>query len=632
MIAHWMLYCLATGLLLSLAALAMERAMRAFVLPQRWVWAAAMVLMLTLPAAARWLPRAEISIAAAPVAMDETTQPMTMAASPAAATESGPRVDIAALDRPLTLGWMGLTAAALLAFAGAWAVLERRRRRWRAAEVDGVPVLLSPSTGPAVIGLFRSRIVLPRWVVEDAPADVRALLMEHEREHLRAGDPRLLALGLAAVALMPWNPAAWWQLRRLRLAVEVDCDARVLARRADVRAYGTLLLEVGRRGTGGRLLAIAFSEPQSFLERRIRMMTSPRARRPLAAAAGFGGLAALLIAAACRAPEPARAAGLELTPREAVQRLYPQVARGTGDSTTVVLSFAPTGKLASHQMTVRGQRAGGPIPAALREGGRLEMHQFAAGDLGPDPVRVFVLRQMTPEQRHAAEAGVTDTVIVPATASPGDTVRPVLVNGAALTRALQREYPPALRDAGLRGSAEVRFRVTEQGIPADLRALRASHPAFADAAVRALANARFRPARVDGSAVPYTLTLPVQFQLDDDGWPVIAASAVPPQVGEWDQPPVPLNTDQIARALTAEYPPLLRDAGITARAQVRIKVAATGEVTSVEALSSTHPEAGPAAERALLQARFRPARKDGRPLAAEMVMPVEFRVPAAGES
>jgi hypothetical protein len=48
-----------------------------------------------------------------------------------------------------------------------------------------------------------------------------------------------------------------------------------------------MLLEHLRAGDP-RLLAMAFSEPLGFLERRIRMMTSPRARRPLAGAAGFG--------------------------------------------------------------------------------------------------------------------------------------------------------------------------------------------------------------------------------------------------------------------------------------------------------------------------------------------------------
>ena len=32
-----------------------------------------------------------------------------------------------------------------------------------------------------------------------------------------------------AVVLMPWNLPLWWQWRRLRFAIEVDCDARVLA-------------------------------------------------------------------------------------------------------------------------------------------------------------------------------------------------------------------------------------------------------------------------------------------------------------------------------------------------------------------------------------------------------------------
>lgn len=432
MIAPWILYCVATGLLLTLGGMALERALRAFALPVRWAWLGTMLLTLAVPAAMAFLPRE-----APPASLPRTAAPgggtgerlslddLPLKQPPAR------RVDLAALDRPLLLGWGAASGATLLALLGMAAVLRRRRAGWRAAELAGVPVLISRDTGPAVVGLVRSRIVLPEWAAAAAP-EQRALLLEHETEHLRAGDPRLLAAGLAALVLAPWNPAVWWQLRRLRLAVEIDCDARVLRRRGDVRAYGSLLLEVGRRASGSALAVAAFSEPASFLERRIRIMTMPRERSPWTRAAGFGVLALGLAAAACETPAPTSLsplpvkrvyaaadapAGLqaaELTPRAAVERYYPEILTRSGhgiDQVIFVVShegevvdrsigrhLAPSAPhsfeaLPDAQGRVRSLEAILPSPDAVET---VDVMKFDAGKMGPETVDMLWVRLRDP--------------------------------------------------------------------------------------------------------------------------------------------------------------------------------------------------------------------------------------------
>ncbi|HET7462896.1 MAG TPA: M56 family metallopeptidase [Longimicrobium sp.] len=365
MIAHWMVYCVAVGTLLSGGALAMEKALRPLGRPTRWVWAGAVLLTLALPAAARALGAIRPGAAGGGAALVPSTLTPDVGAAPA----RRPRpwlldaLDPQRLQTPLAALWAASSAAAVLALAGMAAALHLRRRAWAAATVDGVPVLVSADVGPAVVGLLRSRIVLPRWAV-DADRHGRALVLEHEQEHVRAGDPRLLAAAVAAAVLTPWNPAVWWQLRRLRLAVEVDCDARVLRRRADVHAYGSVLLEVGRRASRTRLAA-AFAEPVSTLERRIRIMTAPRVRRPLLRAAGFGTLALALAAAACEAPMPTmqpspsgtrRVAGAPgtfarspLTPRALLEQYYPQVLHdGMDEGEIIVFVLNAQGGVVSH--------------------------------------------------------------------------------------------------------------------------------------------------------------------------------------------------------------------------------------------------------------------------------------------
>ena len=139
----------------------------------------------------------------------------------------------------------------------------------------------------------------------------RRLVVAHEREHVRAGDPALLALGLFGLALFPWNAALWWQVRRLRLAVEMDCDERVLRAHPDVAEYGELLIEVGRRASLAGALVAALSEPRSFLERRIRRMVSGRGRRRAAQVLGLATVCAGVIVLACETPIPERVADVE---------------------------------------------------------------------------------------------------------------------------------------------------------------------------------------------------------------------------------------------------------------------------------------------------------------------------------
>jgi hypothetical protein len=302
-----MAWCALTAALLGAAAAAGERALAAYGRPVRWVWLGSLLLSLAAPAAL-WLapePAPAVEKAATAQAGTAADDGRTVLLNlPRELVDAG-RPVLPTLDRPLLAGWALSSAALLAATCGLGLVLRRRRRRWTATTVDGREVLVSPDTGPAVVGLLRSAIVLPRWALE-APGEVRALMLAHEEEHLRAGDPRLLLAGLVVAVTMPWNPAVWWQLRRLRLAVEVDCDRRVLRGRGDVRAYGTLLLEIGRRASSGPLAVAAFSEPISFLERRIRTMTTPRARSPFVRAAAFGAVAALAVVAACEAPRPGR--------------------------------------------------------------------------------------------------------------------------------------------------------------------------------------------------------------------------------------------------------------------------------------------------------------------------------------
>jgi hypothetical protein len=298
----WMIWATAVTLLLALAAIALERCLRLFGLPGRaaWVGAAGGAVGLIC-----W------SLAEA-VTGGRTTRPT--GAVDALAT--GFARDVAAVV-PVTgalartddlLAWAWAVSAALLLGAlgcGLWR-LSRKARSWPVATVAGGEVLLSHGFGPALVGVWSPRIVVPRWALRLGAERLRMAYL-HEAEHRRAGDGLLLLGGALLTAAAPWNVGLWWIHARLRTAVEMDCDRRVLEAGAHPVAYGSLLLELGTRTGGVPLMVAAFARPRATLERRMMMIVRERKEMGFGrygrAAAGLA-VAGVLVAVACDTPAP----------------------------------------------------------------------------------------------------------------------------------------------------------------------------------------------------------------------------------------------------------------------------------------------------------------------------------------
>jgi beta-lactamase regulating signal transducer with metallopeptidase domain len=342
MIAAWMLYCSLCALGLSVAALLAERALLAGRGPVRLVWIGAVALSLIVPAAAfRFASRPSASAtdptAATDAVLDQALDPTRTASTPTPALPA-PRspgrdwhATFARFDEPLAVAWATLSVALTFNFFGGVVTLAWMRQRWQQRVVLGVPVLVSERTGPAVIGAVSPEIVVPEWALTMEPAQL-ALMLRHEQEHQRASDGRLLTAAQLALIVMPWNIALWWQILRLRVAVELDCDARVL-QDADARSYGDLLLEVARPRRGPSFIgATAFAERATQLERRIRVLGRHRVRtsRAARAMAVCIALGAVTIAwAVPRPPAPPRPSAVPVVAQPSNKTLAPPLARVT---------------------------------------------------------------------------------------------------------------------------------------------------------------------------------------------------------------------------------------------------------------------------------------------------------------
>jgi TonB family protein len=271
MTALWMLFALFISAVFAGWAALAERLAVQGERSVRWWWAVAMAGSIGVPFGSLWWHRPRSAVMVDTMERAIGPAPEAGASFPLLPMATG---WLAELDVWLIGGWALCSLLALGAVCRSALALRSQRRSWGSGRVGGVPVSISRATGPAAAGLLRPEIIVPAWVLSASEADQR-LLVEHELEHHRARDPLLLLASRIGLALMPWNLPLRFQLHRLRVAVELDCDARVLRQSGrSFRRYGMLLIETARLSGRAREV-LSFATP-TVLERRLRVLTGER--------------------------------------------------------------------------------------------------------------------------------------------------------------------------------------------------------------------------------------------------------------------------------------------------------------------------------------------------------------------
>ena len=296
-----------------------------------------------------------------------------------AATDASLVVQQAGADSLWPVLWLaGALAAALMFAARQWRFHRQLSERDAKDNDDGAPL------GPAVIGLWRPRLVLPTDFTHRYSPEEQALVLEHERQHLRRGDLPAQALCSLLRCLFWFNPLLHLAAARFRLDQELACDAAVLARHPHARRrYGEVMLKTQLADFG---LPLGCHWQSSHpLKERIAMLKLPlpsagRARVAsalIAASMALATFAAWAVQPSQASPKPLQAV---LDEDVLTQPKYPAAAAESGIGGLVVLELLVGDDGVPREIKVKRSNPEGVFDAAALEAAR--QWRFNAGRNG----------------------------------------------------------------------------------------------------------------------------------------------------------------------------------------------------------------------------------------------------------
>jgi beta-lactamase regulating signal transducer with metallopeptidase domain len=150
--------------------------------------------------------------------------------------------------------------------------------------------------GPAVVGVFRPRIITPPALDEIFDAKERTLVLAHEEAHIARQDSRINGLSVLFQCLFWFNPLVHLAAHLARIDQEMACDEAVIIRFPGARQTYARALVKAQLATRPLPLGCCWpSGTEHPLEERIAMLKTKTKSRPRRLAAG-SALAALCAA------------------------------------------------------------------------------------------------------------------------------------------------------------------------------------------------------------------------------------------------------------------------------------------------------------------------------------------------
>lgn len=188
----------------------------------------------------------------------------------------------------------------------------------------------------------------------------------------------------------------------------------------------------------------------------------------------------------------------------------------------------------------------------------------------------------------------------------------------------QPEYPAEAKKKNIEGRVWIKLKVDANGNPAAVVVVKSTNSIFENSAVTAAKGYKFSPALKNGKAVAVWVVIPFNFALSSkDG----EKKDVPKECyydNADEMPSIIGGMTSLFKKLS--YPEQAKKKNIEGKVLVKILVDENGNIDATNVIKGIGYGCDEAAEKAARSCKFTPAKKDGKNVKAQVVLPVQFKL------